>query len=117
MAPGTSRRPDKPGDPRLSTSVLIVEDEADIAELMQLHLKRAGYTVAWAMDGERGGDILARESFDLAILDWMLPGTSGLELCRRIGGRIPVLMVTARAGSADIVSAKDVRHHSVQGRP
>ena len=82
-------------------SLLIVEDEPDISSLMTLHLSRDGYEVTVAADGERGRECLASNKYDLAILDWMLPGVSGLTLCKEC--KIPVLMVTARADATDIV--------------
>ncbi len=86
--------------------ILVVEDERDVRELMLLHLKREGYDVFAAEEGEEAFRKLSSENFDLVLLDWMLPGISGLEICKRLRARsheIPVLMVTARADSADIV--------------
>jgi len=89
------------------TSVLIVEDEADIRELMTLHLKREGISVIGVENGEGALELLEARSaidrFNLVVLDWMLPGVSGLEICKKIQGRFPILMVTARADAADIV--------------
>lgn len=88
--------------------VLIVEDEADIRQLMQMHLSREGLEVLAAENGEKGLQLLGEEKFDLAVLDWMLPGLSGLDLCRKIAGKVPVLMVTARADTSDIVLGLEV---------
>ena len=85
------------------SKVLLVEDEADIRELMLLHLKREGYDILPVEDGEKALKSLQSNSFDLVVLDWMLPGVSGLEICKSIKGAIPVLMVTARADTSDIV--------------
>lgn len=88
--------------------VLLVEDEAAILELVRYNLEAEGFEVAVAVTGEEG-DLLAREDqFDLAILDWMLPGLSGLELCRRLRTRsetkaLPILMLTARGEEQDRV--------------
>jgi two-component system phosphate regulon response regulator PhoB len=87
--------------------VLLVEDENDILKLMTLHLRREGYEVISAEDGERGLKLAREESFHLAVVDWMLPGRSGLELCKEIAGEIPILMVTARTDPADIVRGLD----------
>lgn len=87
----------------MNAKVLLVEDERDVKDLMLLHLKREGYDVVGVENGEEALRLLNSESFDIAVLDWMLPGVSGLELCKKIGGKMPVLMVTARADSADIV--------------
>jgi two-component system phosphate regulon response regulator PhoB len=88
--------------------ILIVEDEADIRELIALHLTREGYVVEEAFDGEQAQKTLKNGVFDLIVLDWMLPGLSGLEIAREIRQsntlkNIPVLMVTARMEAADIV--------------
>ncbi|MBI2519803.1 MAG: response regulator transcription factor [Bdellovibrio sp.] len=85
-------------------SILVVEDAADIRELMVLHLERAAYKVVWASNGEEAIKYLqSGQIFDLVILDWMLPGLSGIEVCRQIQQKIPVLMATARAMPDDIV--------------
>jgi two-component system phosphate regulon response regulator PhoB len=83
--------------------VLVVEDEIDIRELMLVHLKREGIQVTSVDNGEDALKLLKREKFDLAILDWMLPGVSGLEICKQFRDTLPILMVTARADTADIV--------------
>ncbi len=88
--------------------VLVIEDEADVRELIVLHLKRENFAVEFAEDGEKGVKLLETHSFDLAVVDWMLPGVmSGLDVTKFITTHrknpMPVLMVTARADSADIV--------------
>lgn len=83
--------------------VLVVEDERDVKELMLLHLKREGHEATGVENGEEALGLLSEGKYDLAVLDWMLPGLSGLEICKKIAGRIPILMVTARADAADIV--------------
>jgi len=95
--------------PTAQSRVLVIEDEADVRELIVLHLKRENFLVEFAEDGEKGVKLLEGQKFDLAVVDWMLPGVmSGLDVTKFItaAGRnsIPVLMVTARADSADIVS-------------
>ena len=91
-----------------SSRVLIVEDEADIRELIELHLKREGYKTESVADGEEALQKLSHNSYELVVLDWMLPGLSGLEITRALrarkgGPRIPILMVTARMEPTDIV--------------
>jgi two-component system phosphate regulon response regulator PhoB len=81
--------------------ILIVEDEADLAMLLAYNLEAEGYVVESVEDGDEAELRLAENPPDLVILDWMLPGVSGLELCRRLRARentrtIPVIMVTAR---------------------
>src|SRR6185295_5265587 len=91
---------------------LIVEDERDVRDLMTLHLKREGVDVVSVENGEEALRLLALEKFALVVLDWMLPGVSGLEICKRLrsaGGseRVAILMVTARADSADVIAGLD----------
>src|SRR5581483_9817173 len=91
---------------------LIVEDEGDVRELMSLHLKREGVDVVAVENGEEALRKVAVETFGLVILDWMLPGVSGLEICKRLrsspsSARVSILMVTARADSADVVAGLD----------
>src|SRR4051812_40942225 len=91
---------------------LIVEDERDVRDLMTLHLKRERVEVFSVENGEEALKLLASEKFDLVVLDWMLPGVSGLEICKRLrstGGseRASILMVTARADSADVIAGLD----------
>jgi two-component system phosphate regulon response regulator PhoB len=90
------------------TRILVVEDEADIRQLIQMHLSREGMSVQVAENGEIGLKLLEESAFDLAVLDWMLPGLSGLDICRKIAGSLPVLMVTARADTSDIVLGLEV---------
>jgi len=88
--------------------VLVVEDERDIAELVRFNLEQEGFTVRVAHDGEQALAVVRREPPALVILDLMLPGIPGLEVCRRLRGeaataRLPVIMLTARAAEADRV--------------
>jgi len=93
----------------MKNKVLIVEDEKDIADLMALHLKRDGIEVELAENGEQAFQAIEKENFSLLILDWMLPGISGLDICKKVrqtDGRhktTPILLVTARAQTSDIV--------------
>jgi len=92
--------------------ILIVEDEEAIATLLRYNLEREGFKVAVARDGEEGLAALAEHRPDLAIVDWMLPYVSGLELCRQIRRRpethgLPVIMLTARGEEADRVRGLD----------
>ena len=86
-----------------SARILVVEDERDVKDLMLLHLKREGHEATGVENGEEALKLLGENNYDLAILDWMLPGMSGLDICRKIAGKVPVLMVTARADTSDIV--------------
>lgn len=86
--------------------VLIVEDEEPISLLLKYNLEAEGYQVEVCERGDEA-DLRLRESLpDLVLLDWMLPGLSGIELCRRIRGReetalLPVIMLTARGEEAE----------------
>ena len=84
--------------------ILIAEDEAAIAHLVRTVLTDAGYRCVWAPDGNQAADFLERESFDLALLDIMLPGADGYELldyCKTL--EVPVIFLTARGGVEDRV--------------
>ena len=83
--------------------IVLVEDEKDIRELMAMHLTREGFHLIIHENGEAADAALKKEGCDLAIFDWMLPGISGLELCQSYRGKFPILMVTARAETLDIV--------------
>jgi two-component system phosphate regulon response regulator PhoB len=88
--------------------ILVVEDETALAELIRYNLEAEGFRTSLASNGEEAELLLAEDSFDLMVLDWMLPGLSGLELCRRLRRRdatraLPVLMLTARGEEDDRV--------------
>ncbi|MDB5732934.1 MAG: two component transcriptional regulator PhoB, winged helix family, partial [Variovorax sp.] len=92
--------------------VLIVEDEASIAELIAVNLRHNGFDPLWAEDGAAAQREMASGLPDLILLDWMLPGQSGLELARlwRRDARtktIPILMLTARGDEPDKVAGLD----------
>ena len=91
-----------------SQTILVVEDEPDIRKLVQYNLAQERFKVLEAEDGEQALKILQRERPNLVILDLMLPGLSGLELCKILRERpqtaqLPILMLTAKAGEADKV--------------
>jgi DNA-binding response OmpR family regulator len=83
--------------------ILIIEDEANIVQVIRLYLEQASYSVISASDGIAGLELHAREHPDLVILDLMLPGLEGMEVCRRIRNwaNTPILMLTARQGEED----------------
>lgn len=85
--------------------VLVVDDETAIVELVAYHLAREGYQVETEANGQLAVDRVAREPFDLVILDVMLPGLSGLEACRAIrqATDVPIIMLTARKDEVDRV--------------
>ena len=89
-------------------TILIVEDEDDIAELVSLHLKRDGYHVLRAATGEEGLKLARAKLPALVVLDLMLPGIDGLEVCKHIRGdeelhQMAVLILTAKGEESDIV--------------
>ena len=89
--------------------MFIVEDEEDILELLRYHLSRDGYTVTTATDGEEALSAIPKIMPDLVLLDLMLPGVDGLDVCRKLKkdtqtAAIPIIMVTAKGEESDIVS-------------
>ena len=84
-------------------TVLVVDDEPTLREVVVRYLERAGYRALEAGDGDEAEALLRNRPPDLVILDLMLPGTDGLELCRRIraDSALPVIMLTARGEEAD----------------
>jgi DNA-binding response OmpR family regulator len=90
--------------------ILLVEDEVKLARFVELELSSEGYRISVAHDGMTGLSLARETAPDLAILDWMVPGLSGLELCRRLratGSKIPVIMLTARDEVGDRVAGLD----------
>jgi DNA-binding response OmpR family regulator len=85
------------------TRVLVVDDEPTIREIVVSYLEREGFKTLEAADGNRARELLERDPPDLVVLDLMLPGTDGLELCRwiRSRSRLPVIMLTARGEESD----------------
>ena len=79
--------------------ILIVEDEVGILQFLQQGLEEEGYTIITASDGEKALELLTNESFDLVLLDWMLPKLTGLEVCKayRLQNKTsPVIFLTAK---------------------
>jgi two-component system phosphate regulon response regulator PhoB len=92
--------------------VLIVEDETSIVELVSIHLRHAGFDVAAATDADRAQALVDEALPDLVVLDWMLPGRSGVALARRWRTdprtrELPIVMLTARDEEVDMVTALD----------
>jgi len=90
----------------MAKKILIIEDEKDIQDLLELYLKREGYLIQGAKDGNTGVRRATKERFDLIILDLMLPELDGLEVCRILRSKpetaqIPMIMLTAKAEEAD----------------
>ena len=90
----------------IGAKVLVVEDEAALAEVLRYNLEAAGYAVVHAVTGDEAELLVAEERPDLILLDWMLPSVSGIEICRRLRNRsetraVPIIMLTARGEEAD----------------
>ena len=91
--------------------ILVVEDNRDMAELLVLHLKDLNCDVDWAPDGLTGLDLAQSTSYNLIILDLMLPGLDGLEICHRLRNRppyVPILMLTAKSAEIDRVLGLEI---------
>jgi len=97
----------------MKESILVVDDEEDIRELIQYNLSKDGYRVTCAATGEEGLSLVGNLKPDLIILDLMLPGIDGLEVCRRLKmdpafKSIPIVMVSARGEEPDVVSGLEL---------
>jgi phosphate regulon transcriptional regulator PhoB len=95
------------------TKVLVVDDEKDIVTLLRYHLEKAGYQCLQGMDGPTALRLVRDHHPDLLILDLMLPGMDGLEVCRQLRqdtatARLPILMLTAKAEEVDRVVGLEV---------
>ncbi len=90
----------------MNRKILIVEDDPDIAQLITMHVTEAGYEALHINSGEQGLQEFEKSAPDLLVLDLMLPGIDGLEVCKRVrkkNERIPVLMLTAKSTELDRV--------------
>jgi len=87
--------------------ILVLEDDRAIADLERDYLEAAGYTVEWEADGQKGLEALLARPFDLALIDLMLPGLSGFEVCRQVreAKDLPLLVVSALTSDLDKVKA------------
>ncbi len=102
--------------------ILVVEDEEALGTLLDYNLSLAGYDVRLAADGDEALVALEEEAPDLVVLDWMLPGVSGIEICRRIRARpqtrdLPVIIVTARGEEEDRVRGLDTGADDYMTKP
>ncbi len=92
--------------------VLVVEDEDALSALLEYNLEKEGFEVRLSADGEDALLVIEEDKPDLVLLDWMLPGLSGIEICRRIRAQpdtrdIPVIMLTARSDEDDRIRGLD----------
>ncbi len=97
----------------MTATILVVEDEPAIQELIALNIEQAGYNPMRAADAEQAVELVRDELPDLVLLDWMLPGMSGIEFARRLRAdrrtrEIPIIMLTARAEEQDKLAGLDI---------
>ncbi len=97
----------------MSATILVVEDEPAIQSLIEVNLHRAGHNVILAADAESARRAVQQALPDLILLDWMLPGMSGIDFARQLRGdtrtrRLPIIMLTARAEERDKIEGLDV---------
>jgi DNA-binding response OmpR family regulator len=94
----------------MASKILVIEDQSKLASLIQRGLSADGYDVSVAPDGELGLDMINQSTFDLIILDLMLPGISGIEVCqllRKENNPVPILMLTALSATNNVVTGLD----------
>ena len=99
--------------------ILIVEDEAAIAEVLSAYAKREGYDTVYAPDGLAALDLFTHDDIDLVILDLMLPKLNGEEVCRRIREKssVPIIMLTAKSSESDVVEGLDLGANDYVAKP
>jgi two-component system, OmpR family, response regulator RegX3 len=92
------------------TRIMVVEDEESFSEALAFMLRREGYEVEVAGDGNLAVDLFERQGADLILLDLMLPGLSGLEVCRQVRAKsqVPIIMLTAKDGEIDKVVGLEI---------
>lgn len=106
----------------MTTSVLVVEDDAAIRDMLSFTLKQAGFGCETVMDAEAGLERLKNQQPDMILLDWMLPGIDGIEFIRRLRANeflagIPVIMLTAKGESEDMVKGLAVGADDYVNKP
>nr|WP_207649774.1 response regulator transcription factor [Desulfosporosinus hippei] len=89
----------------MKMKIVLVDDEPEILTLVRDYLSREGYNALTAVNGVEGMELIEREKPDLVLLDWMLPGISGLDMCKRLRetSTIPIIMLTAKSEEIDRV--------------
>jgi two-component system alkaline phosphatase synthesis response regulator PhoP len=107
---------------RMTERIVVIDDEEDIRELIEYNLSKEGYEVASAMSAEEAVPLIKSAPPDMIILDLMLPGINGLELCRQLKGSpeykdIPIIMVTARSEESDIVRGLELGADDYVSKP
>lgn len=91
-------------------TILVVDDEENIRQLARLYLERDGFKVSTAVDGQSALDLISQTDFTLLVLDLMLPGIDGWEVCRRVrqSSNLPIIMLTARTDDMDKIIGLDM---------
>lgn len=105
---------------RMTKRILIVDDDAELRQLLATYLARHGYDALLAPDARAIDEMLARHAPHLIVLDLMLPGESGLEICRRLRGRgetVPIVMLTARDEAVDRIVGLELGADDYVGKP
>ncbi len=103
-------------------SLLLVEDDPALAELLEFRFKGEGYKVTVTADGDEALLLAQEQVPDLVVLDWMIEGTSGIEVCRRLRkdkatAHVPILMLTARGAEEDKVRGLDIGADDYMTKP
>ncbi len=101
----------------MADTIMVVEDEPNIGALIRTYLERSGYKALWVRSGEDALVELRRHPIKLVVLDIGLPGIDGFEVCRRIGGQVPVIMLTARDEEPDRVAGLEVGADDYVSKP
>jgi len=101
----------------MAERILLVEDEANIASIVRTYLEREGFAVLWVRSGEEALAELSRHPLSLMVLDIGLPGIDGFEVCRRAGGRIPIIVLTAREEEPDRVAGLEAGADDYVAKP
>lgn len=102
--------------------ILVVDDEKNILETVRYNLEKSGYRVCQAEDGEKAVEVCRKEMPDLIILDWMLPKSDGLEVCRILRGdsktkHIPIIMLSVRSDETDKVVGLEIGADDYLSKP
>lgn len=110
----------EPSNTGRADKILIVDDDARIRDLLRRYLSQEGFEVMVAEDSKALNRIMLRDTFDLLVLDLMLPGEDGLSICRRLRGnndRIPIIMLTAKSEEVDRIVGLEVGADDYLGKP
>lgn len=94
-------------------NILVIDDEEDLLELIEYNLAKEGYQVSTVTSGERALDMVRQTPPQLILLDWMLPGLDGLEICKRLKSdrktqNIPIIMISAKGEDVDLVTGLEI---------